>query len=64
MPVRARPLSNPVCVCVCVCVCLYLSVAAGGGGGGVLQVLVLVLAWTLGFALFYPFFFSISPVYS
>lgn len=62
MPVRATPLSHPVRMCVCSC--LYLSVAAGGGGGGVLQVLVLVLAWTLGFALFYPFFFAISPIYS
>jgi len=28
-----------------------------------LQLLVLVSAWVLGFALFYPFFFGITPVY-
>jgi hypothetical protein len=63
VPVRARPLSHPVCVCVCVCVLVSVC-DSGGGGGEVRQVLVLVLAWTLGFALFYPIFFSISPVYS
>jgi len=72
VPVRAPPPPHNLCVCVCVCVCVCMCVCVcvcvyvcgcGRRWRRVLQVLVLVFAWTLGFALFYPFFFSISPIY-